>query len=301
MKGRFGRLPSMQALVGFESAARLKSFTRAADELYMTQSAVSHQIRTLEELLGQAVFRRMGRTVELTDAGADLFETTSRTLSTLSSGINRLDFYTKPGSVVFNCPPAWASHWLLNRLPDLKRVCPGLDPWIDTTTEEINFDHSETDCAIWYGDGAWPGLTVKKLYAEQLSPVCTPAYASHFNNFEKADQLLGAELLHDERWEGWNSWFSAAGINRVAPVSGVNFSDTGLMLESALAGHGVALASLPLARYSIESGHLIQPFDTTINTGKSWYLVGEPRRISRPAAKSFWNWLLQQSKSSHHE
>ena len=111
MSGRFGRLPSMQALLGFEAAARLHSFSRAGEELHMTQSAVSHQSRTLEELLGQPLFRRLGRGVELTDAGIDLLETTHRTLGTLGSGLKRLDFYTKPGSVVFCCCPAWASHW----------------------------------------------------------------------------------------------------------------------------------------------------------------------------------------------
>jgi len=296
MKGKFCRLPSMQALLDFEAAARLQSFSRAAAELHMTQSAVSHQIRGLEELLQQPVFRRMGRSVELTDAGVDLLETTHRTLATLSSGINRLDFYTKPGSVVFTCPPAWASHWLLHRLPVLKAQCPELDPWIHTTEETIDFDHSETDCAIWVGDGNWPAdLTLKKLYAEQLSPVCSPVYADRFGHLQAPGQLVSADLLHDERWDGWNSWFNAAGLNQPAPVRGLNFSDPGLMLDSALAGHGIALASLPLAGHYLQSGQLLQPFKTTIDTAMGWYLVGKPTRIKRPAAKSFWEWLVAEA------
>lgn len=295
MSRRFGRLPSMQALVGFESAARLKSFSRAAEELNKTQSAVSHQIRSLEELLGQDVFRRLGRTVELTDAGADLLETTVRTLNTLGSGINRLDFYTKPGSVVFNCPPAWARHWLLHRLPALKTQCPELDPWIHTTEDATDFDHSEADCAVWYGEGSWSGLSVEILCKDTVSPVCTAAYAAKFDSFKDSARLLEADLLHDERWDGWNTWFNETGLDRPAPVSGVNFSDPGLMLDAALSGQGVALASLALAEHYLATGTLVKPFTTNLKSNQTWYLVGEPKRISRPAAKSFWDWVVRES------
>ena len=227
MNRRFDRLPSMQALVGFETAARLKSFSRAAEELNKTQSEVSHQIRSLEELLGQYVFRRLGRTVELTDAGADFFETTVRTLNTLGNGINRLDFYTKPGSVVFNCPPAWTRHWLLHRLPDLKTQRPELDPWIHTTESATDFDHSKADCAMWYGEGSWPGLNVEILCKNTVSPVCTAAYAAKFDSFKDPANLLEADLLHDECLDGGNTWFNETGLDRPAPVSGVNFSDPG--------------------------------------------------------------------------
>lgn len=110
MGSRYRRFPSLQALVGFEAAARLQSFSRAADELSMTQSAVSHQIRALEDSLSQALFRRQGRSVQLTDAGRDMLETTRRTLATLDEGLGRLDYYIKPGSVVITCPPAFARH-----------------------------------------------------------------------------------------------------------------------------------------------------------------------------------------------
>jgi LysR family glycine cleavage system transcriptional activator len=301
MSGRFGRLPSIQALMGFEAAARLQSFSRAGEELHMTQSAVSHQIRSLEELLGQALFRRLGRTVELTDAGIDMLETTNRTLGTLASGLKRLDFYTKPGSVIFSCPPAWASHWLLQRLPRLRSSHPQLEPWIHTGDDQFEFEHSEIDCAIWYGEGSWPGLESHLLYPELLSPVCSPDYAQRCDGINSPACLLQAELLHDERWDGWNAWFASAGLQQTVPVSGLNFSDPGILLDSALAGHGVALASLTLAADALAQGRLLQPFAQTVDTGKGWYLVGEPRRIQRQAASDFWHWLLQEAGSSTHE
>ncbi|MFT5483216.1 MAG: LysR family glycine cleavage system transcriptional activator [Halieaceae bacterium] len=295
MSSRYGRIPSTRALICFESAARLRSFSRAAEELYMTQSAVSHQIRSLEDQMHQPLFRRLGRTVELTDAGVDLLETTDRTLTTLSSGIRRLDFYTKPGSVVFSCSHAWARHWLLHRLPLLKAEHPELEPWIHTTDAAFDFEHSEADCAVWYGDGSWPNLTVEHLFDEKISPVCTPEYAAKIGGLTKPQQLQQAELLHDERWDGWSAWFSAAALDASAPVAGMNFSDPGIMLDSALAGNGVALASLTLASEALEKGHLVQPFDLTLDTGMAWYLVAEPRRINRPAEQAFWQWMLTQT------
>ncbi|MEM1156511.1 MAG: LysR family transcriptional regulator, partial [Pseudomonadota bacterium] len=259
MRGRYGRLPSMQALIGFESAARLQSFSRAAEELHMTQSAISHQVRGLEDQLGQTLFRRRGRQVDLTDAGRDLLETTRRTLNALTTGVNRLDFYVKSGSVVVGCPPGWARHWLLPRLPKLRRELPDIDPWLFTSQDEIDLEHTECDFVVALGDGHWPGKQVLRLGSELLSPVCSPEYAKQLGRRPSLAKVPRCELLHDEDWGGWNRWFIAAELPIPAPVRGINYSEPGLLLDSALSGHGLALASLTLAEEALSSGALVQP------------------------------------------
>ncbi len=297
MRRRYGRLPSMQALLCFEAAARLESFSRAAEELHMTQSAVSHQMRSLEEHVGQPLFRRLGRKVEPTDAGSDLLETTRRTLSTLSTGMSRLDFYVKAGSVILSCPPAWGRHWLLHRLPALRRQHPDIDPWIESTTAEVDFEHTESDCFVSLGDGHWPGFETVCLGPECLSPVCSPALAKKLGKQPSKARLAAVPLLHDEDWDGWNSWYREAGIDALAPVEGYNFSDPGLVIDSAIAGQGVALASLSLASHALSQKQLVQPFSTTLDTGLSWYLVGHKERLRRPEARLFWDWVLKMNQA----
>ena len=119
------------------------------------------------------------------------------------------------------------------------------------------------------------------------------------DRYDRINRLFTFRL--DERWDGWNAWFAQAGLAEPAPVSGINFSDPGILLDSALAGHGVALASLTLAADALNSGALVQPFPETVKTGKAWYLVGEPRRIQRPAAQNFWNWLIAECEPANHE
>ncbi len=294
MLGRYGRLPSMQALLCFEAAARLRSFSRAAEELSITQSAISHQVRGLEEQLGAQLFRRLGRTIEPTDAGLDLLETARRTLGSLSAGINRLEYYIKEGSVVISCLPAWGRHWLLPRLPSLRERHPHIDPWVVSTYMDVDFVHTESDCFIAYGDGHWPGFECVELYRELLTPLCTPALAKTLGRKPRADRLLAAGLLHDEGWEGWGSWFQLAGLDEGAPVLGTSFSDHGLMLDAALAGQGLALGSLTLAQHALGIGALVQPFAETLETGLGWYLVGEAQRLARPEARAVWQWLVEQ-------
>lgn len=301
MRGRYGRLPSIQALVGFEAAARLSSFSRAAEELAMTQSAISHQIRSLEQQLGQDLFRREGRQVTLTDAGRDLLETARRTLATLKTGLGRLDFYVKPGSVVFSCPPAWARYWLLPRLPDLRSQYPDIDPWIVPSNSAVDVDHSETDCFVTLANSPPPGLLSLELARDCLTPVCAPAYLGRARKKLKIKDMPQQSLLHDEDWEGWNRWFEAAGLDGPAPVSGMNSSDSGLVLDAALAGQGIALASKTIAAGALAKGELLQPFELSIETGLSWYLVADAAHLEGVSERRFWNWILAQAGVMHEE
>ena len=298
MGSRYRRFPSMQSLIGFEAAARHLSFSKAADELSMTQSAVSHQIRGLEDLLGQPLFRRQGRSIELTDAGHDMLETTRRSLRALEVGLGRLNFYAKPGSVVVSCPPDFARHWLLPRLASLREAHPDIDPWIVSTEAEVDFVHTESDVFISLGDDDWPGLLCEQVSAERLTPMCSPAYRKRSGRKRfTASVLAQLDLLHDESWEGWSRWFEVAGLEGSSPVQGYNFSDPGLAMDAAIAGQGVVLGSRFLAQAALADGRLVELVDQPIERQARWHLVADPKRIEGDAERRLWDWLLDQCRA----
>lgn len=299
MGSRYRRFPSLQSLVGFEAAARLKSFSRAAEELSMTQSAVSHQIRVLEESLGQALFRRQGRAVQLTDAGRDMLETTRRTLATMEEGLGRLDFYVKPGSVVITCPPAFARHWLLPKLPGLRVVHPDIDPWIVSSEVAVDFSQTENDMCIALAEEPDPGLECVCLGEERLSPMCSPAYRKRLGRKKPTlASIASGELLHDESWDGWNRWFEAAGFTDKVPVKGYNFSDPGLALDAALQDQGIVLASHLLAEPALNDGKLIELLPKQVTRRERWFLVGDHERITGDAESRLWAWLASFAQKS---
>jgi len=297
MNRRFGRLPPMSALEGFEAAARLKSFSLAADELNLSQSAVSHQIKALEEFFGLSLFNRVGRTVELTVAGQDFLDTATEVLKQLARGKRRMDFYFRPGSVVWGASAAFAGKWLLPRYPAMYEWYPDIEPWLFTSDEVYELETQEVDLAIWYGDGAWPGVSCEKLFHECL----TPLYAA--NRYPPEMQIASYEdlsrhrILHDERTDDWMSWCRMVEHQNLVTVQGSNFSDTGLMLESAARGQGVALGSLILADELIQDGMLVQPFDDVFVTQEAYYLVAPANQRMRPAVEKARQWLLQEAEA----
>ena len=292
MSSPYRNLP-MGALIGFEAAARLQSFSLAAAELNMTQSAVSHQIKALETQLGQPLFRRINRGVELTDAGHDLRATAATSLETLRLGLRRLDFYTKPGSVVVAMPQAVASGWFLPRAVRMVQALPGIEPWLVTADTTPDFSHSEVDFAVLRGPGAWDGLTSARLYDDSLRPMCAPTLRQTLPDVVTPQALQGTPLLHHEEDEDWQRWFAEGGMSRPGFVRGLNFSDQGLALDAATRGLGVCLGSTVLAAERLTSGALVG-FGTAIPASRATWLVTHPRNLSRPWVGELWEWFLTQ-------
>ena len=285
--------PTLNALRGFESAARLGSFSRAAEEQNLTQSAISHQVKALEEFFGQSLFLRVGRSVQLTDAGRDFLETASRTLQMLARGTRRLDAYLKPGSVIVTTSPAFASRWLLPRYAELASDHPGLQPWLYSTDEHEDLDNSELDIAVWRGDGTWPGLRVEKLFDDWLAPVCAPALLVDGDGTPEYG-LAGHRLLHDERRPDWHDWFRLQGVVRTGVSEGFDFSCSGLLLDAAAAAQGVALGSMALANRQIAEGLLVRPFDDVMRAEDGYYISCMEASLRRPEVGRLWDWLLEQ-------
>lgn len=289
---QFRNIPPLQYLLGFEAAARLGSFGRAAEELGLTQSAISHQMRLLEARLGQPLFLRHGRKVLLTDAGREYQRTVARSLLQLEEGCRRLDSFRKPGSVVIYVPRDFAACWLMPRLPALRKAIPRCDPWLATLGVPVDFTTMECSIAIVRlrePDPAHPGF---KLMDDVLTPVMSPKLAK--KRISSRD-LLHYTLLHDERAESWSDWFAFAKVKTGNISAGLDFSDSDFALAAAELGLGVALASLPLAQPAIREGRLVQPFAEVLPTGHAWFAISTEAELADPTTHEVWRWLETQS------
>jgi LysR family glycine cleavage system transcriptional activator len=283
---RFRNIPPLQYLLGFEAAARLESFSKAAEELGLSASAISHEMRLLEERIGQPLFIRQGRAIWLTDAGRDYQRTVMRSLEQLEGGFRRLEPYRKPGSVVIYCESDFASRWLLPRLNDLKRAVPACEPWIDTSGKAIDFESLEVSIAIIRGRSASGNQPTQDLFEDVVVPVASPSFVRR--RLQKPEYLLKHPLIHDERPEGWNEWFEAVGMPDVDTSSGLDFSDREMALRAAEAGHGVALCT---AAFIASSGELFQACSGTLNTGLAWRAQTTEKELSDSVTSQVWKWL----------
>ena len=292
----YRNLPPMAAMAGFEAAARLSSFSLAAQELNMTQSAISHQVRALEEHFGQPLFLRLNRRVELTDAGRDFYDTVAATLETLRLGVRRLDFYTKPGSVVLAMPSSFASGWYMPRLARLKADHPDMEPWLVTVDEEMNLADSEIDIMVTHGSGNSDGMVSAALFTDTVWPMCSPSLLSTMPADRQERALLDFPMLHDETEDDWQKWFLARGIDGGKLVKGLNFSDSGVMLDAAARGFGICLGSLNLASERLAKGELVLVGDRGMASAKPFMLVAHPRNLKHPVVKTLWDWLVVEAR-----
>ncbi|WP_421195693.1 LysR family transcriptional regulator [Aeromonas jandaei] len=281
----FKQWPPLNVLRGFEAAARLGSFHQAAQELHLTQSAISQQIRSLEELLGQPLFHRQGRSVALTDAGQDLLETTQSVLLQLAMGIQRLEQYRKPNQLVLNTSTAIARHWLLPRLGEFHRLHPDIDLWLFTSDEEPDMAEQTVDLALRWDLGPQAECRHQHLLADRLLPVATATVLSR-----PAEERT---TLHGERELDWHHWTLRGGEDLHLQTRGLNFSDPGLLLEAASAGLGVALVSELLSRSARQQGQLL-PLSSRRVKGPQWNLLVHQDSEGMPECRAFCHWLGQQ-------
>ncbi|MEH8187780.1 LysR family transcriptional regulator [Aeromonas allosaccharophila] len=281
----FKQWPPLNVLRGFEAAARLGSFHQAAQELHLTQSAISQQIRSLEELLGQPLFHRQGRSVALTDAGQDLLETTQSVLLQLAMGIQRLEQYRKPNQLVLNTSTAIARHWLLPRLGEFHRLHPEIDLWLFTSDEEPDMAEQTIDLALRWDLAPQAQCRHQHMVADRLLPVATATVLSR-----PAEERT---TLHGERALDWHHWTLKGGEDLQLQTRGLNFSDPSLLLEAASAGLGVALVSELLSRPARQQGQLL-PLSAHRVKGPQWDLLVHQDSEGMPECRAFCHWLGQQ-------
>lgn len=284
-------LPPMQTLRTFEALGRLRNFSRVAEELHLTPSAVSHQIKAIETFYGLALFRRSHRDVALTPAGERLMavvQTTLRQLSDAGEQLRRRD----GNRLSISVPPSLASRWLLQQLGAFLRERPEIDFTLHTTTSLVDLDADEVDLAIRFGGGRWPGVRSEKLFDEELFPVATPGYVTRMRLRKPAD-LERCVLLRDD-FGAWPEWLESAGGTGGKYVFGPSFNDSALLLQAAEAGAGVALARSRLVTDAIAAGTLKRVGNVAIPSRGSYYLVTSSRRPQAASVMDFSRWLADQ-------
>ena len=275
--------PPLNALRGFEAAARLGSFHKAADELHLTQSAISQQIRSLESYLEQPLFFRNGRSVALTDAGLDLLSTTQSMLQQLAVGIRRLDQYRKPNQLVVNTTPAFARHWLVPNLADFHRHHPEVDLWLLTTDETPDMATQTIDIAVRDDLSAQAECSFRVLMEDRLQPACHPELL--------ATPAAARTTLHGEREMDWSHWQVQGGEDVGQQSQGLNFSDPGLLLDAASQGLGIALVSRLLSARVREQGLLVALSAREVR-GPNWSWLVHRDSEGDALTRSFCDWLL---------
>jgi LysR family glycine cleavage system transcriptional activator len=288
------RLPPLNGLKAFEAAARSESFTRAAEELNVTQGAVSHQVKALEDKLGLKLFRRERQRLILTEAGRNYFVVIRDALDQIAVGTEHL--LQRQGSRVLtvSTSPDFAAKWLVNRLSSFAEKHPDVDLRVSAATHSVDFAREDVDIAIRHGDGNWPELEVKRLYSERLFPVCSPKLIAGRNRITKAMDLLKFPLLRLEDAKNWTRLFGAAGVKAtVGPGPVLNRAS--MLIDAAIDGQGIALARTALAALDLINGRLVQPVDVSLRMANTYWIVC-PKSVSTvPKIATFRNWVFAEA------
>ncbi|MDC0610430.1 transcriptional regulator GcvA [Vibrio sp.] len=295
------RLPPLNSLRVFESAARHLSFTRAAEELFVTQAAVSHQIKTLEEFLGLKLFRRRNRSLLLTEEGQNYFSDMKDIFSSIQEATDKLLERSEKGALTISLPPSFAIQWLVPRLADFNRQQPDIDVRIKAVDKDEGSLVEDVDVAIYYGKGNWPGLRADKLYQEFLIPLCSPQLLEGDKPITSLSDLAKHTLLHDTSRQEWKQFVKENGIGNVNVNHGPIFSHSTMVLQAAAHGQGIALGNNVLAQPEIASGRLVAPFDKVLMTDNAFYVVCHEKQADLGRVATFRDWMIARAKQEQEE
>lgn len=284
------RIPPLNGLLAFESVARLGGFSKAAEALSITQSAVSHRISQLESQLDTRLFLRAGHGISLTAQGEALLAHVRNGLACFRDGLAELNIPV-PRSIRFSLPPALASNWLVQRLAAFQRLHPDIDLDISVTSRMLDIKAGEADVALRFGDGNWHGLDALALIPVRLFPVCSPSYLMAHPWLKTPGELAGATLLR-QAIIPWQPWFTAAGLDWAEPKRGPFFSEVSFLIDAAECAQGVALVPDALVERRLESGALLKLFDVVQKSSRSYHTVTAREGELRPDVRLFVDWLV---------
>ncbi len=288
------RLPPLNGLKAFEAAARSESFTRAAEELNVTQGAVSHQVKALEATLGLRLFNRERQRLVLTEPGREYLDVVRDALDRIAVGTDRLVQRQSSGVLTVTTSPDFAAKWLVNRLGRFAESHPEIDLRVSATPHHIDFAREDVDLAVRHGDGKWAGLDAVRLCSEVLFPVCSPKLVSGRNRIKTASDLLKFPLLRLDDWTTWTRWFEAAGVTD--PVAhGPVLNRASMLIDAAVDGQGIALARTTLAAWDLINGRLVRPFDVSLRLSNTYWIVCPKVASSIPKVAAFRKWLLAEA------
>lgn len=309
------RLPPLNALRAFEAAARHLSFKNAGEELAVTPTAISHQIRGLEDYLGFALFRRLTRALDLTAEGRAMLPKVREGLECFAAAIENTRCHEAGGRLLVSSPPAFAARWLIRHLPGFTARHPDIQLHMTASLKNIDppdvagvsvFDEvdvrdDETELFIRFGRGRYVGCRVERLFAPAYTAVCSPNLLSGKRPLNVPADLRHHALLHDDTVPElmdrptWGEWLQLAGVEGLDDEAGTHFSDSGLALSAAVDGVGVALASKPLVEAEVAAGRLVMPFNIVIRRPQAYFLVIPEAVAQRPVVRAFCEWLLDEA------
>jgi LysR family glycine cleavage system transcriptional activator len=301
-------LPPLSALRAFEAAARLRSFSKAADELHVTPAAISHQIHALEEDLGVRLFHRRSRAVELTPSARVLLPGLSEAFAGIQTSVRRLRAHNDTGTLTVTASPSLAAKWLVLRLHRFQTAYPDIDVRISASDDVVDMARGDFDLAIRYGTGRYAGLEVELLLGNEVFPACSPHLLAAGPPLRVPNDLRHHTLIHDQAVDQnalaptWAMWLKAAGVKDMPAVApGLTFSGTHLALDAAIAGHGVVLAYSAIASDDLEAGRLVRPFALALPGLFAYYVVTAPGALERPKVRAFRDWLRQEAAAPNAE
>ncbi len=287
------RLPPLSALRPFEAAARLESFSRAAEELHLTHGAVSHQVRALEEHLGAPLFSRHGKRVALTAVGRLFAGRIRGALGEIAQAAQAVSAGGRENRLTVSVLPSFASRWLMPRLIRFMDAQPKLEVNVLASTALANFAAEEIDLAIRFGNGPWTGLVCESFLDDEYFPVASPKLLRGKKPKEPKD-LLRMRVMRDDPGgdrDYWRPWFAAVGVAIDAPLEGPFFNDSTYTLQAAARGEGVALARRSIVGEDLERGTLVRLFKVAVPSRERYWFVSPKETANAPKVKAFREWI----------
>ena len=289
------RLPPLKSVRAFEAAARRGSFNEAAEELFVTPSAISHQVKALEEYLGVSLFRRARRQVQLTIAGQRYLESISHALDEIDLATRRLLASANSGAVNISVAPAFLTRWLVPRMREFQTRHPDIELRLSPNSTPIDFTWSDIDMAVYFGDGKWPGLEVFFLREVVLVPVCSPTFAEVEPRMTQPEDLCAHTLIDvSTRPSDWDEFLATFGVACEKRAKRLSFSSTSLALGAAMENLGIALADRQLVAREVLYGRLVTPLDIAMENQLGYYLVYQKHRKLTDEMRAFLDWVIEE-------
>lgn len=293
-------LPTLSQLHTFEAVSRRMSFTAAADELCVTQSAVSRQIRALENDLGRSLFRRKHRAIELTVEGLQLFEAVTRGLDKIASCVSELRTVSETPQITVTASVAFSYFWLMPRLERFSEHHASIDLRVLATDQMVDLRRGDADVAVLYGDGNWEGVETQKLFGERVYPVCSPDYLLDHPELQRPSDILDQTLLHLDGggniWGAvdWRVWLAQQGVTGQPVRRGIRLNSYPMVLQGAEAGRGIALGWSYITDPMLDEGRLVCPTGKVLETRYSYYIGASLDAVSNPSVGKFFQWIMNE-------
>lgn len=289
------RLPPLNALKAFEAAARHESFTRAAQELCVTQGAVSQQVKTLEADLGFKLFHRAHQRLAITEAGRDYLAAVRDAFDRIAFATTRLTQQQTSTALTVSTSPDFAAKWLVHRLGRFAEMHPGIDLRVSAAMHHVDFARENVDVAVRHGAGDWPGLSVVQLCAEVLFPVCSPRLIAPRQRPLPPSSVLKFPLLHLDDRRTWSRWLTQAQVKPPKPLQGLVMNRASLLIDAAIDGQGIALARSTLAAGDLINRRIVAPFAVTLPLSNTYWIVAPSATAELPKIATFRQWLVAEA------